>query len=85
MHKVPFKNQKGEYSHYYVGRFIDRLGTSHWLVVRKAPIQTLQGDTVIGNPQADVEYFYEVITNTNIIGQVKSKLRSRRNAGKSKE
>lgn len=85
MHKVPLKNQKGEYSHYYVGRFIDRLGTSHWLVVRKAPIQTLQGDTVIGNPQADVEYFYEVITNTNIIGQVKSKLRSRRNAGKSKE
>ncbi len=84
MHKVPLKNPAGTYSYYYAGRFIDRLRTSHWLVIRKAPIQSLQVNSAIGEEQSDAQFFYEVITNSEIIGQVKAALRSRRNSSRRK-
>lgn len=78
MHKVPLKSRSGAYGYYYAGRLIDRLGTTHWLVIREAPIKTLSGDGVVVDTQADEQYFYEVITNPDVIGRVKSRLRSRR-------
>ncbi|MEN8178976.1 MAG: hypothetical protein ABFS39_10180 [Pseudomonadota bacterium] len=84
MHKVPLKNLSGTYSYYYAGRFIDRMGTSHWLVIREAPIKTLLDDRAVVDSQKDEQYFYEVVTNTDIIGRVKSKLRSHRNSSRRK-
>ncbi|MDJ0805902.1 MAG: hypothetical protein QNJ78_03625 [Gammaproteobacteria bacterium] len=78
MHKVPLSDRSNRYNHYYAGRFIDRLGTSHWLVVREGPIKTLSAEGSVVESPGDEQVFYEVITSSDIIGKVKSKLRSRR-------
>lgn len=84
MHKVPLKSLSKSSCRYYAGRFFDCLGSSHWLVVREAPIKKLTEDLSLEEVQGGAQYFYEVVTNSEIIGEIKSKLRSRRRSHESK-
>ena len=77
MHKVHLKDQTDSLDAFYAGRFIDRTGTSHWLVIREAPIRVLQGDGRVVEDSGEAQFFYEVVTNSDLIGMVKSKLHSR--------
>ncbi len=77
MHKVRLQSRSGNFHFYYAGRFIDRQGTSHWLIVREAPVKVLTGENTVVDPQHGVEYFYEVITDSVLMERVKTKLRYR--------
>lgn len=77
MHKVRLQSHSGAFHHYYAGRFIDRQGTSHWLIVREAPVKILTDENIVADPQGEVTYYYEVITDSELIERVKSKLRYR--------
>jgi hypothetical protein len=73
LHKVRLHSRSGEVHHYHVGRFMDRLGSSHWLVVREARLKRwIEGKLV--TPDEESETFYEVVTDTELIGRVKEKL-----------
>jgi class 3 adenylate cyclase len=73
LHKVRLHSRSGEAHHYHVGRFMDRLGSSHWLVVREARLKRwIEGKLV--TPDEESETFYEVVTDTELIGRVKEKL-----------
>ncbi len=73
LHKVKLHSRSGEAHYYHVGRFMDRLGTSHWLVIREARLKTWeQGQMLDG--QGDQAFFYEVVTDADLVGRVKAKL-----------
>ena len=82
LHKVRIASRSGSYHYYYAGRFVDRHGSSNWLVVREAPMKIMTDDHVVIEPQAEVDYFYEVITDASLIESVKTKLRSHANGRK---
>jgi class 3 adenylate cyclase len=81
MHKIRLQSRSGIHHYYHVGRFIDFQGSSHWLVVREASIKTLRQDGRVIESQNEGDFFYEVITDSELIGRVKAKLRSRRKSG----
>ncbi len=82
LHKVKLHSRSGEVHNYHVGRFLDRLGTSHWLVIREARIKLWDHGTLTPLLQQDEgASFYEVITDAELVGRVKDKL-SGRIAGK---
>ncbi|MCU7807495.1 MAG: hypothetical protein KZQ73_06455 [Candidatus Thiodiazotropha sp. (ex Semelilucina semeliformis)] len=73
LHKVKLRSRSGETHYYHVGRFMDRLGSSHWLVVREAKLKVWQSGQL--SDDGDTEhFFYEVVTNTDLVGRVKEKL-----------
>ena len=76
MHKVRLQSRSGSSHDYHAGRFIDRQGTSHWLIVREAPLKVLVEDFSVKEAQGGPEYFYEVINDTQLMERIKSKLRS---------
>ncbi|MCU7803706.1 MAG: hypothetical protein KZQ92_09690 [Candidatus Thiodiazotropha sp. (ex Lucinoma borealis)] len=77
LHKLKIHSRTGDSHHYHVGRFVDRQGSSHWLVIRQAPIKGWRdGELAEDLPDSD-ESFYEVITDTDLVGRVKEKLNSR--------
>jgi len=73
LRKVRLHSRSGKIHHYHVGRFVDREGTSHWLVVRQASVKLLRDGEVVA-PEQGGQYFYEVITDAGLIGRVKAKL-----------
>jgi hypothetical protein len=78
MHKVRLQSPSGSFDHYHAGRFVDRLGASHWIIVREAPIKLFSDDNNIMEPGGRSDKFYEVINHSELIARVKSKLRYRR-------
>jgi class 3 adenylate cyclase len=74
LHKVRLHSRSGEAHEYHVGRFMDRLGGSHWLVVREARVKHWNQSKIAVNKRADSGTFYEVVTDTELIGRVKEKL-----------
>ncbi|MEJ2590627.1 MAG: hypothetical protein P8178_04345 [Candidatus Thiodiazotropha sp.] len=81
LHKVRLHSRSGETHYYHVGRFMDRMGTSHWLVVREAGMKVWQGGRLSQEIADDDAVFYEVITDADLVGRVKEKLSSRRASG----
>ncbi|MES9947134.1 MAG: hypothetical protein ABW080_19460 [Candidatus Thiodiazotropha sp.] len=77
LHKLKIHSRSGESHYYHAGRFVDRRGSSHWLVVRQGAIKIWNAGRVVENKDNLEDYFYEIITDTNLIGRVKDKLHSR--------
>jgi hypothetical protein len=77
LHKMKLHSRSGDSHYYHVGRFVDRRGSSHWLVVRQGVIKVWNAGKVLENKFDIEDYFYEIITDTNLIGRVKDKLHSR--------
>jgi class 3 adenylate cyclase len=78
LHKVTLRSRSGEMHQYHVGRFMDRLGSSHWLVIREAKVKRWDQGKLLDSQAAKAETFYEVITDANIIGRAKEKLSGKR-------
>jgi hypothetical protein len=78
LHKVSLHSRSGEMHQYHIGRFMDRLGSSHWLVVREAQLKYWNNGNLVAPPERDDETFYEVITDANLVGRVKEKLNAKR-------
>jgi class 3 adenylate cyclase len=77
LHKIKINSRSGESHYYHVGRFVDRKGSSHWLVVRQGVIKIWNAGKIEENSDILDNYFYEVVTDTNLIGRVKDKFHSR--------
>ncbi|MBL3591371.1 MAG: hypothetical protein JMN24_16525 [gamma proteobacterium endosymbiont of Lamellibrachia anaximandri] len=76
LHKVRLRDREGDSHYYHVGRYLDRHGTTHWLVVREAPVLLWQGDVTAG-PEPLGRHFFEVVTEPKLVARVKSKLSSK--------
>ncbi len=65
----------------YAGRFTDRAGGIHWLVVREAPVRvwTEEGQLL---PDEKKRNFYEVVTDPELITQARRRMRSPRGSDK---
>lgn len=75
LHKVRLRSRSGENHYYHVGRFMDRMGGAHWLVVRESGLKFWRnGRLEHESGDGDGELFYEVITDAELIGRVKEKL-----------
>ncbi|MEW8091910.1 MAG: hypothetical protein AB2784_20040, partial [Candidatus Thiodiazotropha endolucinida] len=77
LHKMKIHSRSGGSHYYHVGRFVDRRGSSHWLAVRQGAIKAWDAGKIEDNRDILDNYFYEIITDTNLIGRVKDKLHSR--------
>jgi class 3 adenylate cyclase len=77
LHKIKIHSRSGDAHYYHVGRFVDRRGSSHWLVVRQSVIKAWREGKIQENGEILDNYFYEIVTDTNLIGRVKDKLHSR--------
>lgn len=82
LHKIKIHSRSGECHYYHVGRFVDRQGASHWLVIRQSVIKVWNEGVIEGNRDILDSYFYEVVTDTHLIGRVKDKLNSRSSRNK---
>lgn len=63
---------------FYVGKYSDVRGKSHWLVVREAPIRVWKG----GKPGEGEQYghrFYQVVTDADVITRILAKLNQPKN------
>jgi class 3 adenylate cyclase len=85
LHKIKIHSRSGESHYYHVGRFVDRRGSSHWLVIRQGAMKVWNVGKIEESRDILNSYFYEVITDTNLIGRVKDKLNSRGHRKKSME
>jgi hypothetical protein len=81
MHKVRLQSRSGCSHYYHAGRFIDRHGTSRWLIIREAPLRLLGDDYSVTEVEGNPDCFYEVINDTKLMERVKSKLRTHRKGG----
>jgi class 3 adenylate cyclase len=77
LHKIKLYSRSGESHYYHVGRFVDRQGSSHWLVVRQGTIKVWNEGKIEVNRDVSDNSFYEIVTDTNLIGRVKDRLHSR--------
>jgi class 3 adenylate cyclase len=78
LHKVRLHSRSGEIHYYHVGRFMDRLGTSHWLVVREARQKVWRNGQMEQDEETVEEIlFYEVITDADLVGRVKEKINTK--------
>ncbi len=64
-----------EQSVFYAGRYPDRTGKMHWLVVREAPVRIWIGNS-INTEEEWGRRFYEVITDANVISMLKDRITS---------
>ncbi len=76
LHKVEFHTASGEATErFHAGRYPDPQGIMHWLVIREAAVKVWDGaDISAVDPRG--RRFYEVVTDTNLVEQVKRRLRS---------
>lgn len=58
---------------FYVGRYADVRGKSHWLVVREAPIRVWKGGGA-GEGEQYGHRFYQVVTDADVITRILAKL-----------
>jgi class 3 adenylate cyclase len=77
LHKIKIHSRSRESHYYHVGRFVDRRGSSHWLVVRQGAMKVWNAGSIEQSRDILDSFFYEVVTDTNLIGRVKDKLNSR--------
>jgi hypothetical protein len=68
-----------EHSVFYAGRYPDRIGRMHWLVVREAPVRLWVGNS-INTEEEWGRRFYEVITDTDVIAYIKEKVASKKSS-----
>jgi class 3 adenylate cyclase len=73
LHKVRLHSRSGEPHDYHVGRFMDRLGGAHWLVIREAGIRRWNEGQLVKIEGDGLGKFYEVVSDTDLIGRVKNK------------
>lgn len=66
-----------EHSVFYAGRYPDRVGRMHWLVVREAPVRLWVGNS-INTEEEWGRRFYEVITEPDVIALIKDKVASKK-------
>ena len=85
LHKVRLHSRSGEVHHYHVGRFMDRLGSSHWLVIREAPHKRWNQGQLLTPEEGEGETFYEVITDAELVGRVKQKLSGKKVADEARD
>jgi hypothetical protein len=78
LHKLKVHTRSGEGDIYHVGRFVDRRGSAHWLVIREALIKAWQREDDISSDVQSDECFYEVVTDPELVGKVKGRLNTRR-------
>jgi len=76
LHRVRINDKVGSPHYYHVGRYLDRLGATHWLVVREAQVMVWEGD-VTDALDPEGRKFYEVITNPKLVARVRAKLSSK--------
>jgi hypothetical protein len=62
-----------EQSVFYAGRFPDRTGKMHWLIIREAPVRLWVGNS-INTEEEWGRRFYEVITDTDVIALLKERI-----------
>jgi class 3 adenylate cyclase len=77
LHKIKIHSRSGECHYYHVGRFVDRRGSSHWLVIRQCTIKVWKEGKIEESRDILESYYYEVVTDTHLIGRIKDKLNSR--------
>ncbi len=65
-----------ESTRFYVTRYPDLKGITHWLAVREAPIRRWR-DGKLGEPDPSGRYFYEVITDAAVLARIKRRAGSR--------
>ncbi len=65
----------GRAQRFYVGRYPDRNGRMHWLVVRESPLRVWDGGQVVDGPPS-TRRFYEVVVDPSLLTLIRSKLRS---------
>ena len=70
-----------EHSVFYAGRYPDRDGKMHWLVVREAPVRLWVGNS-INTEEAWGRRYYEVITDPHVIAQLKDRIASKKDGAK---
>lgn len=78
MRNVSIQNGAGCMDDYFIGRFIDRHRTQHWLVVREAPVRQMQSDGALLKVESDAR-FYEVICNDDLIRRIKEQVHAELN------
>ncbi len=64
---------------FYAGRYPDRMGKMHWLIVREAPVRMWIGNT-INTEEEWGRRFYEVITDQEVISLLKERLSGSKSA-----
>ncbi|RMG37633.1 MAG: hypothetical protein D6720_02810 [Gammaproteobacteria bacterium] len=60
---------------YHVGRYLDLVGNSHWLVVRETPLPLWMGDRLLEGDRSGRVY-YEVVTDPDTIARARREVRS---------
>jgi class 3 adenylate cyclase len=78
LHKLKAHSRSREGDSYYVGRFVDQQGSAHWLVIREAGIKIRDSGELSGDTPSIDGYFYEVVTDPELIGRVKNRFNSKR-------
>ena len=77
LRRIKIRNSESRQTErYYVGRYPDLKGVSHWVVVREAPIRLWDGSQ-IGEADSTGRHFYEVISEQKLISKIKAKLNPR--------
>jgi class 3 adenylate cyclase len=64
-----------EQSVFYAGRYPDRAGKMHWLVVREAPVRLWIGNS-INTEEEWGRRFYEIITDMDVVSMLKERITS---------
>ncbi len=62
-----------KHSVFYAGRYPDRTGNMHWLVVREAPVRLWVGNSVSTEEEWG-RRFYEVVTDPDVITRLKKRI-----------
>jgi hypothetical protein len=78
LHKLKAQSRSGGGDSYYVGRFVDQQGSAHWLVIREAGIKNREREALSGDIPPTDDYFYEVVTDPELVGRVKNRFNSKR-------
>ena len=78
LHKLKVHTRSGEGDNYHVGRFVDRRGSAHWLVIREATVKTWKKDKNTQCIEHVEDFFYEVVTDPELVGKVKTRLNAKR-------
>jgi class 3 adenylate cyclase len=78
LHKMKVHSRTGGGDTYHVGRFVDRRGSSHWLVIREAMIKIWQREHGVPVNDQEATRFYEVVTDPELIDKIKRHLKAKK-------
>ncbi len=74
LHRFDIK-VSGQSERFHVGRYPDRKGRMHWLVIREAPVRLWENE-IVGARARGQGCFYEVIMEPSLMTLIRSKLRA---------